>query len=91
MVGKGEVKCGKRVKGEGMVEDGEKEVKVMVGNGEVKGGKREGRFKGEVKGGKREGRFKGEVNCGKRKGGRERLMIKDGERGKLRVGKRGNG
>ena len=84
MVGKGEVKVGKGlrvrewVKGEGMVEDGEKEVKVMVGNGEVKGGKREGRFKGEVK-------------CGKRKGGRERLMVKDGERGKLRVGKRGNG
>jgi hypothetical protein len=74
MVGKGEVKCGKRVKGEGMVEDGEKEVKVMVGNGEVKGGKREG-----------------EVKCGKRKGGRERLMVKDGERGKLRVGKKGNG
>ena len=29
--GKGEVKCGKRVKGEGTVEDGEKEVKVRGG------------------------------------------------------------
>ena len=48
MVGKGEVKCGKRVKGEATVEDGEKEVKVRVGNGE-------GRFKGEVKCGKRKG------------------------------------
>ena len=29
-------------KGEGMVEDGEREVKVRVGNGEVKCGKRKG-------------------------------------------------
>jgi hypothetical protein len=31
------------VKGEGTVEDGEKEVKVRVGNGEVKGGKNGGK------------------------------------------------
>ena len=41
MVGKGEVKCGKRVKGEATVEDGEKEVK---------GGKREGRVEDGGKG-----------------------------------------
>jgi hypothetical protein len=50
MVGKGEVKCGKRVKGEGTVEDGEKKVKVRVGNVEGlrvgKGGRVEGRKKG---------------------------------------------
>jgi hypothetical protein len=77
MVGKGEVKCGKMVKGEGMVEDGEKEVKGGKREGRVEDGEKErirvrvGKGKGgeRVKGRKREGRFKG------------------GKRGRLSVGK----
>jgi hypothetical protein len=72
-------------KGEGTVEDGEKEVKVRVGNGEVKWGKRKGGREGLRKGKwLRDGR----IEDGKREGTvedgqRERLRVEDGEKERL--------